>query len=86
MANVLKKSGDYQGFDINKVISSIEKPLKESGIDDPMFVLEKAMFIQDVVYSKGELSTSEIADMVIKVLMNFGNVNAVKSFILKGVL
>lgn len=84
MANVLKSDGTLQGFDINKVIKSMEYPLRESGIDDPLFILGKAMFIQDKVYLEGQVSTEEIQDLVIKALMDFGNVSAVKRFILWG--
>lgn len=82
MANVLKSDGTSQGFDINKVISSMEKPLQASGVDDPLYILGKAMFIQDKVYAQGGATTSEIGDMVIKALMDFGNVDAVKHYIL----
>ena len=83
MANVLKRDGTFQGFDINKVIASIEKPLQTSGIDDPLYTLSKAMFIQDKVYAEGGSTSEVIADMVIKALMDFGNVEAVKNYILK---
>lgn len=82
MANVLKSDGTLQGFDINKVIASMEKPLQASGVDDPLYILGKAMFIQDKVYASGGSTSADISDMVIKALMEFGNVDAVKHYIL----
>lgn len=79
---VIKRDGNVQDFDINKIKNAVRKALEAVNETDVSKSLVDSILIRINARTKNPLTVEDIQDIVEEVLMDSGYYGAAKAFIL----
>ena len=84
MINIIKRDGNKELFDVNKIKTAIMKSMVEANSVDDVILNDVAYQVEQVIKNNNdvEFTVEEIQDMVEESLMTSGAVKAAKRYIL----